>query len=87
MTQVFFVGFFFVLFVMAMLLVVWKDYFSVDRKATHFTQVVPSDIGNHFAAQFLEAELVPESRMRQVVSTELVCQMGILTCGAVTEHD
>lgn len=84
MVQTYFVFFFLALFVMAVLLLVWKDFIGTDGQ-TNVTQAAQSGFGNRFASQTLEAAPEPESRMKQVVTTDLVCQMGILPCGAVTQ--
>jgi hypothetical protein len=84
--QTYVVFFFFALFVMAVLLLVWKDFFGVDRKAC-LTQSDRSNFGNHFESETLDVATESDGGMRQVVPTDLVCQMGILPCGALTQDD
>lgn len=86
MVQTYFVFFFFALFVIAVLWVVWKDFFGAGTQ-DHFTQAETPHFANHFASQTLDAVPEAESRMRQVVPTDLVCQMGILPCGSLTQDD
>jgi hypothetical protein len=86
MVQTYFVFFFFALFVIAMLWVVWKDFFGADTQ-DHFTQAATPDFGNHFASPTLDSAPNSDVGMRQIVPTDLVCQMGILPCGALTQDD
>jgi hypothetical protein len=86
MVQTYVVFFFLALFVMAMLLLIWKDFFGADTQA-HFTQAATPDFGNQVASQTFDAVPEVESRMRQVLPTDFVCQMGILPVGALTQDD
>lgn len=86
MVQTYVVFFFLALFVMAMLLLVWKDFFGANTPA-HFTQAATSSFGSHFASPTLDSAPESDGGMRQVVPTDLVCQMGILPVGALALDD
>lgn len=84
MTQTYLVVFFFALLVFAMLMVLVNDFCGRHR---HFflPKTALQDNEHRFSPQLLDDE--PERRIRHVVETDLVCQLGVLPCGSLTQDE